>query len=604
MQKDFGVSFSKLSFFLVIAFFADLGRAFAQTDRRDPLVTTVQLNPLEWNVGQAGTIEIKMTLPEKFHVYAESIKLQILEPDGFQMSTPQLSPQTEWFDKFSKRKRQGFVGTAILKAHLEAPSRFSHAVKNMKLELSYQACSDQFCLFPTVKKLEAPLQLRGTFEKEKEFPASSTVTPSSPSFLSTQNFSQYLGDSLALGLVFVFLAGILTSFTPCIFPMIPITLAVLGNHSEQRTRLQNFLISLFYVFGIATTYSLLGLVAASSGTLFGASLGNPYVLSVMCVIFLTMALSMYGLFELQVPAFIRNKWGTGKNKGGYGGAYVTGLLAGVVASPCVGPVLVAILTFVATSQSRLLGFLYLFTYAMGLGMIFLVLGLSNQFIKLLPRSGMWMNIFKFFLGTLMLSAFYYYLNLLFPDRWFDFAFGLGLVAIASIYGAFLPSIGKTPLQHLRKGLMLAVLITGFGYIILSAFDLRPYLQQKMISGAGINELKKLNWQPYSEQALEDSAQDKKPVIIDFWAEWCAACHELEENTFSDLRVRALATNYTLLKFDATSDSPALKDLKKRYMIQGLPTIIFISKQGEWQKELTLTEFEKPEKFTERMEKGL
>ncbi len=581
--------------------------AQAQLNETDPLIAKTKVGPYEWSAGQGGNLEIQMNLPAGYHAYEDATKVRILEPDGFQVSQPKIEPIVEWYDKFSKKTRRGFANSAVLKSHLEAPARFLKNYKLMKVELTYQACNEQYCLFPVTKVLDVPIRLAGVMDDTMDAQIQAMPTPvasSDTSFFSTENLTQHLGGNLYLGLIFIFIAGILTSFTPCIFPMIPITLAVLGNHSEKRTRLQNFFMSLIYVIGIATTYSLLGLLAASSGNVFGASLGNVYVLSVMCLIFLIMALSMYGLFEFQVPAFVRNRLGAGKSQGGVFGAYITGMIAGVVASPCVGPVLVAILTYVATSQSKLLGFLYLFTYAMGLGMIFIVLGLSNQFSKLLPRSGAWMNAFKFFLGTLMLSAFYYYLDLLLPVRWYDIALGLGLVSVASIYGAFLSAKEKTSMQHLRKGLMQTALLIGVGYTALGVFDLRPYLSQNAIGNASINQIQKLNWKTFSEAALTEAMKAQKPVIIDFWAEWCAACHELEENTFTEPRVRALSEKFVLLKFDATTDSNELTRLKQKYMIQGLPTVVFVNPNGVWLKTLTLTEFEKPDKFILRMEKSM
>jgi thiol:disulfide interchange protein DsbD len=578
--------------------------AQSNANETDPLIANAQVLPYEWSPGQSGNISIKMQLPEGFHAYEDQFRVVILEPDGFKIAPFKIEPITEWYDKFSKKQRKGVEKTATLTAHIEAPDRFLKRHTKMKLELTYQACSSQFCLFPTTKTLDVPIIVTmvegGAQVQEPE--AKTSITPSS--FLDASTIKHYLGNSLALGLLFVFLAGIFTSFTPCIFPMIPITLAVLGNHANERTRLQNFITSCVYVLGIATTYSVLGLIAAESGSVFGASLGSPLVLSIVCVIFLAMSLSMYGLYEFQVPAFIRNSLGNSKQQKNLGGAYLTGMFAGIVASPCVGPVLVAILTYVASTQNRVTGFLYLFFYALGLGLIFIVLGLSNQFSKFLPRSGVWMNSMKFILGTLMLGAFYYYLDLLLPVRWFDAALGIGLVVVASVYGAFIASIGKSPVQHVRKGVMQAVLFVGIGYIALAVFDLRPYLRNRMISGDSLNQTAQvLNWQPYSEAAVAQAVKDRKPVIIDFWADWCAACHELEEQTFTDPRIRALASNFVLLKFDATKTTPELKALKEKYSIMGLPTLIFYNSNGVWIDALTLTQFEEAKKFEERLNKA-
>lgn len=571
----------------------------------DPLLANALTFPAEWSPGQGGRIEIKMTLPDGFHAYEDQFRLTILEPDGFKVAPLNISPIKTWFDKFSKKDRTGFEKEALLTAHIEAPNRFLKRHTRMKVELIYQACSAQFCLFPTKKIIEFPIAVTSV-EGESKLIASSALpssTSTTGSFFDSDNLNKYLGTSLLTGLLFIFLAGIFTSFTPCIFPMIPITLAVLGNHSNERTRWQNFVTSLVYVLGIATTYSLLGLAAASSGVLFGATLGNPYVLSVICLIFFVMALSMYGLFEIQVPALIRNKFGTGKPTKSLKGAYFTGLFAGIVASPCVGPVLVAILTYVASTQNKFLGFIYLFVYALGLGLIFIVLGLSNQLSRFLPRSGNWMNGFKFILGSLMLSAFYYYLDLLLPGRFFDLALGLGLIVVASAYGAFFPTQGKA-FYSIRKGLMIAVLIVGIAHLVSSALDLRPLIRGTISGDSQKNEAHGLNWQPYSEELLAEATKNQKPVIIDFWAEWCAACHELAEHTFTDFRVRALSEKFVLLKFDATKDTAELRALKTKYKIQGLPTVLFVNQHGIWNDSLTLTNFEKADAFLKRMEKIL
>lgn len=574
-------------------------------DNPDPLLTEVSLTLYEWNPGQSGDLTIKLKLPKKYHAYEDMFRLTLLEPDGFKMAAFKLKPVHEFYDKFTKKKRRGIEETGEMTAHIEAPLEFKTNATKLVFELTYQACSDTFCLFPVTKKVETPIKLIGApVQPSISAPASGVSTPGQrASIFSADYFAEVLAKGGFVIFVLAFFAGILTSFTPCIFPMIPITLAVLGNDSEKRSRGQNFLISCIYVLGIATTYSILGLVAASTGTLFGASLGNPYVLSVVCFVFLAMALSMYGLYDIQVPAWMRQKFG-GKVETGnlHLKTYLTGLFAGIVASPCVGPVLVTILAYVATHQNKVLGFFLLFVYALGLGLIFLVLGLSNQFIRLLPRSGAWMNGIKFVLGSLMLGAFYYYLDLLVPVRAFDAALGVGLIAVAGVYGAFKPV--KNSAEGLRKGLMIALLLIGIGYVSFGVFDLRPLVSQRHITENGVAPGLKLNWQPFSEELLQKAAQDKKPVIIDFWAEWCAACHELEQFTFTDSRVRALSEQFVLLKFDATKDSDQLRYLKSKYKIQGLPTVIFYNPQGVWLEGLTLTSFENAPKFLKRMEKGL
>jgi thioredoxin:protein disulfide reductase len=573
-------------------------------DNPDPLLTELSLSLYEWNPGQSGDLNIKLKLPKGYHAYEDMFRLTLLEPDGFKMAAFKLKPVHEFYDKFTKKQRRGVEENGTMTVHLEAPLEFKKKFSKLLFELTYQSCSDAFCLFPVTKKLETPIKLIGA-------PVENTIAEAGPhsepvtgwaSIFSSDYFTEMLNKGGFVIFILAFFAGILTSFTPCIFPMIPITLAVLGNDSEKRTRGENFLISCFYVLGIATTYSTLGLIAASSGTLFGASLGNPYMLFIVCFVFLTMALSMYGLYDLQVPAWIRQKFG-GKVEIGnlHLKTYLTGLFAGIVASPCVGPVLVTILAYVATHQNKVLGFFLLFTYALGLGLIFLALGLSNQLIRLLPRSGVWMNGIKFVLGSLMLSAFYYYLHLLIPVRAFDTTLGLGLVIVASIYGAFKPV--KNATQAMIKGLMMTTLLIGMGYIMFGVFDLRPLVNQRFISEEGVKKDLQLAWQPYSEELLQKAAQEKRPVMIDFWAEWCAACHEMEQFTFTNPTIRNESEKFVLLKFDATKDSKELRQLKLKYHIQGLPTILFYNPQGDWLEPLTLTRFEEAAAFLSRMKKA-
>lgn len=581
---------------LLSGLFLKLDFTFA-ADEKNPMTVEATLNTSRLEPSQIAEIKLNLHLPMGYKAYVDQFKLSLESPEGFQLGAFQVSPTKDVFDKFSKKNKQVILEKAVMIAPLEAPEKLSADMKSLVLKLRYQACSESYCLFPKEKIITIPLTLSLS---PMDVNASSSNW-SNMSFYDLK-FEDVLEKGWFLTFLFVFLFGVLTSFTPCVFPMIPITLAVLGKEAHARTRWQHILVSHVYVIGMATTYSILGVLAALSGALFGSYMSHPIVLGFMCFVFLIMSFSMFGVFNFDIPDVIRNRFLSKVQYHGYIGAFISGLLAGVVASPCVGPVLVSILTFVARIQSVPLGFGLLFTYAMGMGQLFIFLGIFSQLTKKLPKSGPWMDGVKFVFGVMMLGVFYYYLGLLTPSRVWDILFGIGLVVLSSSYGAFAANHHLTTWLRLRKGIMQSGILVGSAFIIVGIFDLRPILQNKNI--VEIKSSSALPWQKYEKNYFEQAIKSGKPILIDFFADWCAACKELESETFSDPRVQVLASNFILIKFDATNDSPELTELKKQFSIQGLPTIIFYNKKGEWENSFTLTAFENPTLFSERLRKVL
>lgn len=577
-------------FFLFLFLFVHVIKA--QDDIPDPLKVKIIAIKNTISPNENLNIALELSLPDGFHAYEDKFKIQVLEPSGFKVGALKLSPLKEWYDKFSKRNRTGIEKIAQLTFLVEAPDRFVDAKNQLVIELSYQACTDSFCLFPKTKDIALPVNFAGVNIKQD-------IKAMAKSVFTLESFTAILSQSWWLALIVAFFAGILTSFTPCIFPMIPITIAILTKDSEKRSRWNNFLISLVYVHGIATTYSIFGLIAAYTGSLFGALLSNTYFLIFICTLFLVMSFSMYGAFDIQVPAFLRHKFGNGTKHTGFLGAYLSGLFAGLVASPCVGPVLVAILTYVSTQKNLIFGFFLLFTYAIGMGLIFLILGAFSELTKKLPRSGPWMEFMKFLLGSLMLTAFYYYLQFLISDRVYQIVLGIGLVILGSLYGTFMPIHNHRKRDYLRKGFMQTIFVLGLASLVFGVFDLN---QLRISNNPVETHQAHSSWQAYSEEKLQSAMAKAKPIIIDFYADWCAACHELDKYVFSSLEFEEATKDFTLLKFDATKDSSDLSELKKKYQIKGLPTIIFYNAKGELLQNLTLTEFENKENFLKRLDK--
>lgn len=568
-------------------------KLLASEDTKDPLIVNVSSSPATFDPSGEYTIQLNLQLPKNYHAYEDQFKITILEPSGFTVKKITLTPLKKWYDKFSKKDRTGVEGMSTMAILIAAPDRFIDDNGKLAFELIYQACSDSFCLFPKSKDITIP----ASFGDKKITPIGEM--PKDMSFFSIDGFSYFISQSSWIAILLAFFAGILTSFTPCIFPMIPITLAILNNHAEKRSRFNNFLVSVVYVLGIATTYSALGMIAAKSGMLFGSLLSNVYVLIFICVLFFLMALSMYGVFEFRIPQFITHRFGQGSQKKGFLGAYLSGVFAGIVASPCVGPVLVAILTYVSTQKSGLFGFTLLFSYAMGLGLIFILLGTSTELLKKIPRSGPWLEVTKFILGSLMLVGFFNYFELLVSTRVFRILLGLTLITLASLYGAFLIPSNKR-IDLIRKGFMQAALVLGFSFLIIGINNV-TFSNAVLGQYQDVSFNKTRSWTKFSDDALNQAKKDQKPVIVDFFADWCAACLELEEKVFSTPEFEAQTKNITLLKMDATKDSTDLNELKKKYGIVGLPTILFFDSQGQWIKSKTLTEYENKDAFLKRIE---
>jgi thiol:disulfide interchange protein DsbD len=277
----------------------------------------------------------------------------------------------------------------------------------------------------------------------------------------------------------------------------------------------------------------------------------------------------------------------------------------------VGPVLVGILTYVAKTQNLVLGFWLLFVFALGMGQLFLILGLSSQATKLLPKSGPWMETVKHIFGLGMLGAFFYFLQLLIPLDIFKMVFGVTLIVLGVKAGAFVQTS-----HSIRKGAALALFV--FGVLVLTKDDW--FVDQKVhtvVEGAagktpaeqlaadqaaeGDAEAKGLQkWHPYSDELLAQAKAEGKPVLIDFYADWCAACIELEKKTFPQPEFQKASERFYLVRFDATNDSAKLTELRDKFEIIGLPTVVFLDSKGEWVKDATIIAFQDAPHFATKM----
>lgn len=340
----------------------------------------------------------------------------------------------------------------------------------------------------------------------------------------------FAGKSLPLVLLLVFFSGLALNLTPCVYPLIPITVGFFGRQAAGKGP-RAFGLALSYVLGMSVTYSALGVFAALTGSLFGAWLQKPAVLVGIAVVVLALSLSMFGLFEIQAPHFITDRTGS---KGGVLGAFTMGLFVGFVAAPCIGPFVLSLLTYVAQEGSLLLGFGLFFTLAMGLGLPYLALGTASSSLARMPRSGEWMVAVRKLFGFVLVSLAVWFLRPLLPPSVFGFLLSAPLLAGAVWFAVLEKSgAGLAWFRVLRLALAGALLAAGL-YV-----------------GWPSGEKAALAFEPYSDAAVERAKAEGKPVMIDFFADWCIPCKELDSRTFTDPRVAAALDGWVLLKADLT-----------------------------------------------------
>lgn len=383
------------------------------------------------------------------------------------------------------------------------------------------------------------------------------------------NFAETLSQS---GLFFAFLtvfgAGIATSLTPCVYPMIPITLSLFGA-KETTSRLKAFLLATAYVMGIAITYAILGSLAAALNFSSGALLANPWIVIPMVLFFWVMASSMFGFWEIRLPAALQAKMSQVGGKG-YRGAFLMGMVGGFLIAPCTGPVLAGVLTYVSTTGSILFGASLLFTYALGIGVLFWVLA---TFAIAMPKSGMWMDTVKSVLGILLVAAGFYFLqNIVVPIAELTSSGKLLAVGISAAMMVAGFAIGAAHLSFKYSSLFtkvrktLGIVLVSIGALVLINYILTPS--------------SKIPWEKDEAKALALAKKTKKRVFIDFSAKWCVPCRKLEASVLSTPIVRKSLSNWILLKIDLTEGSERDLAFQKKYNAKELPQIILLSSEGK------------------------
>ncbi len=559
--------------------------------------------------GSAFRIAVVADIDEGWHVNAHEPSMDYLiatdlalDPEGaegLEFDAPVYPPHLELAFSFTGGKTlRVYEGSVPIGVEGRAARDLEPGRRTLKGTLTVQACNDTSCLAPARLPVEIAVPIAAA---DDPINATHTEVFSRIAFAGGAVVSQRAPDAGAFGstgeentvarwvveqgwtvtLGLIFLGGLALNLTPCVYPLIPITMAYFGGQTKGRPG-RTFALASVYVLGMCATYSALGVLAASTGGILGGILQNPLALIFVAIVLVALGLSMMGLYDIQVPMALRNRI---TSRSGFGGALFMGLTVGLVAAPCVGPFVVALLAYVGQVGSPLLGFWLFFVLSLGLGLPYLFLGGFTGAATGLPRAGAWMVWVKKVFGCVMFAMAIYFVNPLLPDAVARFAIPVALVAS----GIYLGFVEGSPIRS--SGFRLARIATAAACVIIAAALMMPASASEGIA-----------WEPYSEEALGAAITAGRPVLIDFTAEWCLPCKELDRFTFTDPRVVAEAARFAALKADITSQvSPDVAALQSEYAILGAPTIVFFDSDGQERRDLRLTGFEKADRFLRRMQ---
>lgn len=530
------------------------------------------------NAGGQFKIAVKINIKDSWHINSDKPKEDYLIPsqvniqiqEGFRLEKTNYPPAEEIKLGFSDTPLSVWQGEILIGSLFSVDKNISEGSYKLIINFDYQACNDMTCLPPSSVTDTLIVQVVSSQSVSNEInqdefkkidlsytDLSSEIKKTTESDNSISNMLE--NNGLFLGLLFVFIGGLALNLTPCVYPLIPITIGFFGGQSEGKT-IRLFGMGLLFVVGMAVTYSVIGVVTALSGAVFGSLLQNPIVIIIIALIFLILSLSMFGLYEFQLP----NSWvaKAGGAKGGFYGAFFMGLTMGIVAAPCIGPFVLGLVTYVAAKADPYLGFLMFFVLALGLGFPYLLLAIFSGKIKKLPRAGEWMDGVKHIFGFILIGMALYFIVPLLPKSFSGYVLPIFMI-ITAVYLLVFDKLGNSVKGFKNFKIVFSILLMA-----LAVYNLLPSADNNSI-----------DWQEYSESKLSDSI-GQTPVIIDFYADWCIPCKELDAITFSDAKVIEESRKFLSLKADMTKSlSPEVESLRNKFKIVGVPTVLILDSNG-------------------------
>jgi len=582
-------------FGLIVLAFILIFRPAADVRASDPTAAIEILHSRDkYPAGGTYPILLKITISEGWKIHGTQKSEEGLIPTRLTLEPladvdiigPSFPPpQLVKFD-YTTEKVPVFAETILAKAWLQIAASHPAGDVALKGRLSYQACSATLCRPPESLALKFPITIVA---------GDATATPLNEELFDIAGPDQIDGSAIPenefsagfwLTLLGIFLGGLALNLTPCIYPLIPITVSYFGGRSKK-IQGHTALHAAVYLAGLSLTNSLLGLSAALSGGMLGAALQKPLVLLFMAAIMMALALSFFGIWELRAPGFMTKI--ASKNYKGYLGTFFMGLTLGVVAAPCLGPFILGLLTYVGQTGDPLLGFLYFLVLSIGMGLPLCILAIFSGGLERLPRSGEWMVWVKKAMGWLLVGVAAYIVKPLLPPSLIKDGLLFLVMIMAGIHLGWLDKTGqgRKRFGFIKKSLSIVIALTGI-VLLVSAIQPRQGVA----------------WQPYSLEAMASAKDAQRPVLLDFYADWCLPCKELDHRTFADDRVVDLSQRFAMLRLDLTRRQPHQNEILRRYRVRGVPTVIFFNSKGIELTGLRVEAFVKADDFTARMQRAL
>jgi len=592
----------------IMSALASIGINLGGQQQSDDLLRPEQAFILSLNVEDGNTIRVSWDIASDYYLYRDKFSFAIKNNEGITLDVP-IRPAGKIQEDESFGRMEVYYNRADILLPL---SRSQLQATEIELEIGYQGCADIGFCYPPIKTT-VPVKLPA---------GEANATPEliqaviDETFVSEQDlFAKTLSSGNILIIVAAFfVAGLALSFTPCVFPMIPILSSIVVGQKKAVSTPRAFALSMSYVQAMALTYTSAGVIAGFTGHNLQATFQNPWILSVFAILFVLLSLSMFGFYNLQIPSSWQNKLNRASNSQSGGtltGAAIMGFLSALIVGPCVAAPLIGALVYISQSADAVLGGVALYALSMGMGTPLLIIGTSAG--KLLPKAGGWMDKVKAFFGFVLLGVAIWMLERIIPA-----AFTLSLWAIlaisAAIYmGVFRRFTTKPARQIEKAGRVVSVLLLSYGGVALLGAATGGYDPLRPLEGSSLSSSDQRNKHIIFIQVkglsglnaeLAAAKAKGQTVMFDFYADWCVSCKEMEKYTFTDTKVQQALDQVVLLQTDVTSNDEQDQALMREYGILGPPAILFFDASGAERKKYRVVGFMDADDFARRLTQAL